>query len=71
MQRASHPQAGLVETGHLGYGDTVFDLERNSSSPSAARFVMAATVPSETGVPNISANAAAVRSLDRNCPTYR
>ena len=32
---------------------------------------MAATVPSETGVPNSSAKAAAVRFFDRNCPTYR
>lgn len=32
---------------------------------------MAATVPCETGVPNSSANAWAVRFFDRNCPTYR
>ena len=44
---------------------------RNPSSPSAARAVMLATVASETGVPNSSASAWAVRFFDRNCPTYR
>jgi hypothetical protein len=42
---------------------------RNPLSPFAARVAIVATVPSETGVPNSSANAAAVRLLDRNCPT--
>jgi hypothetical protein len=44
---------------------------RNPSSRSAARLVTVATVPSEMGVPNNSANAWAVRFLDRNCPTYK
>ncbi|SHL54833.1 hypothetical protein SAMN05443637_1442 [Pseudonocardia thermophila] len=44
---------------------------QNSPNPAAARRVIAATVASETGVENNSANAAAVRFLDRNCPTYR
>jgi hypothetical protein len=42
---------------------------RNPPSRVAARVVIAATVPSETGVPNSSVNAAAVRFVDRNCPT--
>jgi hypothetical protein len=41
----------------------------NPSRPAAARAVIVATVPIETGVPNSSANAAAVRLRDRNCPT--
>jgi hypothetical protein len=41
----------------------------NPSSPAAARVVIVATVPIETGVPNSSPNAAAVRLRDRNCPT--
>ncbi len=41
---------------------------RNPPSPPAARALIAATVPCETGVPNSSANAAAVRFLDRNSP---
>ena len=44
---------------------------RNPSSPSAARVVMVATVPSDTGVPNSSASAWAVRFFDMNWPTYR
>src|SRR5512135_194855 len=46
---------------------------RSTNSPSrpAARAVTPATVPADSGVPNSSANACAVRSLDRNCPTYR
>jgi hypothetical protein len=32
---------------------------------------MATTLPSDTGVPNSSARACAVRALDSNCPTYR
>lgn len=35
----------------------------------AARLVIVATVPIDTGVPNSSANAAAVRLRDKNCPT--
>jgi hypothetical protein len=42
---------------------------RKPSRRSAARVVMLATVPSDTGVPNSSASAWAVRFLDRNCPT--
>jgi hypothetical protein len=40
----------------------------NSSRPSAARMVILATVPSETGVPNSSANAWAVRFLGQELP---
>jgi hypothetical protein len=60
--------AGLVEPGHFRPDDAVFDQVEEQADPSAARRVMAATVPSETGVPNSSANAAAVRFLDNNCP---
>ena len=41
------------------------------SSRPAARAVSAATVPDEHGMPNSSASASVVRSLDRNCPAYR
>jgi hypothetical protein len=41
---------------------------RKCPRPSAARWVIVATVPSQTGVPNNSASACAVRFLDRNCP---
>ena len=32
---------------------------------------MPATVPDDSGMPNSSASACVVRSLDRNCPAYR
>lgn len=32
---------------------------------------MAATVPDDNAMPNSSASACAVRSLDKNCPAYR
>jgi hypothetical protein len=41
---------------------------RNPSSFPAARAVMPATVPGDSGMPNSSASACAVRFLDRNCP---
>jgi len=44
---------------------------RNPSSRPAARAVSAATVPDEHGMPNSSASATAVRSLDKNCPACR
>ena len=44
---------------------------RKPSSFPAARAVMAATVPDDSGTPNSSASACAVRFLDRNCPMYR
>lgn len=44
---------------------------RNPPSRPAARAVSAATVPDEHGMPNSSASASAVRSLDKNCPAYR
>ena len=44
---------------------------RNPSSRPAARAVSAATVPDDSGMPNSSASACAVRFLDRNCPMYR
>jgi hypothetical protein len=40
----------------------------NSPSLPAARAVTVATVPDDTGTPNSSASACAVRFLDRNCP---
>jgi hypothetical protein len=43
----------------------------NPSSHPAARAVSAATVAGEHGMPDSSASASAVRSLDRNCPAYR
>lgn len=42
---------------------------RKPCNPSEARAAMAATVPSETGVPNSSASDAAVRALDGNWAT--
>jgi hypothetical protein len=59
----------LVEVHHLPAARLVRTHSRNPPSPLAARVGIAVTVPSETGVPNSSANAAAVRFLDRNCPT--
>ena len=44
---------------------------RNSVRSAAARAVTAATVPSDTGTPNSSPMAWAVRFLDRNCPMNR
>ncbi len=44
---------------------------RNSSSLPAARAVIAATVPADSGMPNSSASACAVRFFDRNWPIYR
>ena len=45
---------------------------RNPSSFLAARAVMPATVPGDSGMPNSSASACAVRFLDRNyCPMQR
>ena len=38
--------------------------------PAESRAVMPATVPEDSGMPNISASACAVRCLDRNCPMY-
>ncbi len=38
------------------------------SSFPAARAVTAATVPDDSGMPNSSASAWAVRSFDKNCP---
>jgi hypothetical protein len=57
---------------HLGLGDLLSDLVGEpvgALSTVAARAATAATVPADTGVPNNSANARAVRSLDRNRPT--
>ena len=71
VQGTGDPQPGLIEPGDLGIGDRIATVSRNTSSSSAARSEIAATVPSETGVPNSSASAWAVRALDRNCPTYR
>ena len=50
-------------------GDAVADLGQEPVQPVRGAGGHRATVPSETGVPNSSANAAAVRFLDRNCPT--
>jgi len=44
---------------------------RNPLSRPAARAVMPATVPDDSGMPNSSASACAVRFLDKNCPRYR
>ena len=44
---------------------------RKPSSLPAARAVMPATVPDDSAMPNSSASACAVRSVDRNCPAYR
>ena len=41
---------------------------RNPPSRPAARAVIPATVPSDSGMPNSSASACAVRFFDRNCP---
>jgi hypothetical protein len=71
VQLALHPQPGLIETGHLGLGDPVFDLVEDLLQPLGRTPVILATVPSDTGVPNNSANACAVRFLDMNCPTCR
>jgi hypothetical protein len=68
MQLARHPQPGLIEPGHPGAIRSRSTV-RKSLNPSAARSVTVATVPSETGVPNNSANACAVRFFDRNWPT--
>src|SRR3954451_15916918 len=70
VQLPGHAQPGLVEPGHLGGGDPVGDLGEEPVEPGGGA-VMAATVASDTGVPNSSASAWAVRFLDRNCPTYR
>jgi hypothetical protein len=37
----------------------------------AIRTLNDATVPADSGVPNNSASASAVRAVDRNCPAYR
>jgi len=44
---------------------------RNPPGRPEARAVSAATVPDDSGTPNSSASACAVRCLDRNCPAYR
>ena len=44
---------------------------RNPPSRPAARAVSAATVPGDSGTPNNSASACAVRCFDKNCPMYR
>ena len=43
----------------------------NPPSRPAARTVRPATVPEDSGMPNSSASACAVRSLDRDWPMYR
>ena len=44
---------------------------RKPPSLPAARAVMPASVPGDSGMPDISASACVVRCLDRNCPVYR
>ena len=44
---------------------------KNPSSRPATRAASAATVPDDSGAPNSSASACAVRCWDRNCPRYR
>ena len=48
-----HAQPGLVEPGHLGGGDPIFDLGQEPGEPVRGRAAMPATVASESGVPNI------------------
>ena len=72
VQLTGDPEPGLVEADHIRAGQPPADLIEEPAQampwPGAS---MPATVPADTGVPNNSARACAVRCLDRNCPTYR
>ena len=61
-----HPEPGLIEPGYVAGGDLVPDPLGEAVQPPAARPVIAATVPEDSGMPNSSASACAVRFLDRN-----
>lgn len=69
-QPAFKPESGLVESGDVAGGDLLADMLGELIQPPGPRAVSAATVPDEHGIPNSSASASAVRSLERNCPAY-
>jgi hypothetical protein len=70
-QPAFDPEPGLVAPGHLAAAICPRACSRNPPSLPAARAVMPATVPDDSGMPDNSASACAVRFSGRNCPAYR
>jgi hypothetical protein len=70
-QPAFNPEPGLVEPGDAAGGGLLADMLDELIQAPGQRAVSAATVPQDSGMPNSSASACAVRSLDRNCPAYR
>jgi hypothetical protein len=70
-QPAVDPESRLVEPGDVAGGDLPADLFGETRPAARPRAVSAATVPDDSGMPNSSASASAVRFLDRNCPAYR
>ena len=67
---AVHAEPGFVEPGHLAARGLLAGVFQERGEPSG-RAVMPATVPDDSGMPNSSAGACAVRFFDRNCPVYR
>ena len=68
VQPARHAEPGLIEPGDVAGGDVPAGPLQEIIQLPGARAVIAATVPADSGMPNSSASACAVRFLDRNCP---
>jgi len=70
-QAALHPEPGLVGPGHLADGDLPADVLQEPVQPPGRAGCQRPDRPDDSGMPNSSPSASAVRSLDRNCPACR
>jgi hypothetical protein len=71
VQPARHPETGLIEAHDIAGGDMPADLLQETVQAAGRPGGDPATVPGDSGMPNSSPRACAVRFLDRNWPMYR
>ncbi len=71
VQPARHPEPGLIEPGDRAGGDVLAGPLQEPLQPPGGPGGEGGDRPSDSGMPNSSASACAVRFLDRNCPAYR
>lgn len=69
MQPPVHPEAGLVQPRDRARGDLLAGMLQEPAQPAGGP--RCERGPADSGTPNNSASACAVRSFDRNCPMYR
>jgi hypothetical protein len=67
-QPAFDAESGLVEPGHVAAGDLLAGLLEEPAELPGGAGGQRATVPDDSGMPNSSASALAVRCFDKNCP---